>query len=75
MNKEKVLINLWVFLSSLCFIISIFTKMIVPTILALAFAIIAQKYHRKWYPRKNRSYKEILQEKYHQAMKEKQIKD
>lgn len=75
MNKEKALINLLVFLSALCLIISTFTKMIIPTILALAFAIIAQKYHRKWHPRKNRSYKEILQEKYHQTINEKQIKD
>lgn len=69
-NKEKIFFNGFIFLAALCLVISLCTKWVIPTILALIFALLAQKYYRVWYPKKNRSYKEILQEKKEQDEKE-----
>lgn len=64
MNKEKLFLNLCIFLSALCLLISVFTKWLIPTMVALILAIIAQSKYRKWYPHKARSYKELIQKKY-----------
>ncbi|NBJ68091.1 hypothetical protein D1839_01185 [Roseburia sp. 1XD42-34] len=64
MNKQKLLLHLYIFLSALCLLISVFTKWMIPTMLALILATIAQSKYRKWYPHKARSYKELIQKKY-----------
>ncbi len=64
MNKQELLLNICIFLSALCLIISVFTKWIVPTILAVILAMIAQYLHRRRYPKKASSFKGLLQQRY-----------
>lgn len=64
MNKQKFLVNLFIFIAAGCLVVSFFTKQVVPTILAVVFALLAQNIYRKLYPRKTRSYKELIEEKY-----------
>ena len=64
MNKQKLFLNLAIFTAASLLLASVLTKNIVITILAMAIALIAQHVYRKIYPRKFRTYKELLQEKY-----------
>jgi hypothetical protein len=61
MNKEKLFLY---FSFGIMLLISVFTKWMIPTMLALILAIIAESKYRKWYPHKTRSYKELIQKKY-----------
>jgi len=63
-NKQKVFLNIAVFVSASLLLASVLTRNIVVTVLAVVCALVAQNVYRKIYPRKFKSYKELLQEKY-----------
>ncbi|AIS60499.1 hypothetical protein [Listeria ivanovii] len=60
---EKFLFNATLFISALLLITGIFRSSIAITAIALVLAIISQHFFRKKYPRKTRSYREIIADK------------
>ncbi|MBM5607237.1 hypothetical protein [Listeria ivanovii] len=60
---EKFLFNATLFISALLLITGIFQSSIAITVIALVLAIISQHFFRKKYPRKTRSYREIIADK------------
>lgn len=58
-----VFFNISLFLGALMLVIGIFKNSLLLTAIALVFAISAQYFYRKKYPKRNRSFKELLTEK------------
>ncbi|KGL46519.1 hypothetical protein BMT55_14815 [Listeria newyorkensis] len=57
---DKVFFNGSLFIGALMLLIGIFKDSLLLTATALIFAIIAQHFYRKKYPKRNRSFKELL---------------
>lgn len=57
---DKVFFNSSLFIGVLLLVIGIFKNSLLLTATALIFAIIAQHFYRKKYPKRNRSFKELL---------------
>lgn len=57
---DKVFFNSSLFIGALLLVIGIFKNSLLLTATALIFAIIAQHFYRKKYPKRNRSFKELL---------------
>lgn len=62
-NKEKLLLNLLVFLASLLLIMGFLKQDIMYSFLALVFAVGAQIIFRKRHPKKFYSYKDVMKQK------------
>ncbi|MBC1423127.1 hypothetical protein [Listeria seeligeri] len=57
---EKFLFNATLFTSALLLMVGIFRSSIPITAISLVLAVISQHFFRKKYPRKTRSYREII---------------
>ncbi|MBC2163701.1 hypothetical protein [Listeria booriae] len=60
---DKWLFNLSIFISAALLVVGSLQSQFLLTGLALVFAIMAQHFYRKKYPKRNRSFKELLEER------------
>ncbi|MBC1372652.1 hypothetical protein HB847_09735 [Listeria booriae] len=60
---DKWLFNLSIFISAALLVVGSLQSQFLPIGLALVFAIIAQHFYRKKYPKRNRSFKQLLEER------------
>lgn len=60
---DKFFLNISLFVGALMLVMGIFKNSLLLTAIALVFAISAQYFYCKKYPKRNRSFKELLTEK------------